>query len=63
MTVWRELVKMAKPQNTEIFGTSTGSNLTLAPVLRAKDEKLPLPGCHGALRTVGGPRPHRRGCA
>jgi epsilon-lactone hydrolase len=43
MAVWKEVVKIAKPQNIAIFGTSTGGNLTLAMVLRAKDEKLPLP--------------------
>jgi epsilon-lactone hydrolase len=43
MAVWKELVKMAKPQNMAIFGASTSGNLTLAMMLRAKDEKLPLP--------------------
>ena len=43
MAVWKEAVKMAKPQNMAIFGTSTGGAITLAMVLRAKDEKLPLP--------------------
>jgi epsilon-lactone hydrolase len=43
IAVWKELVKSVKPQNMAIFGTSTGGNLTLAMVLRAKDEKLPLP--------------------
>jgi epsilon-lactone hydrolase len=43
MAVWKELVKTVKPHNMAIFGTSTGGNLTLAMVLRAKDEKLPLP--------------------
>jgi acetyl esterase/lipase len=43
MAVWKELVKTEKPENTAIFGTSTGGNLTLAMVLRAKNEKLPLP--------------------
>jgi epsilon-lactone hydrolase len=43
VAVWKELVKTAKPQNMALFGTSTGGNLTLAMVLRAKDEKLPLP--------------------
>ena len=44
MAVWKEAVKMAKPKNMAIFGTSTGGAMTLAMVLRAKDEKLPLPG-------------------
>lgn len=43
MAVWKEAVKIAKPQNMAIFGTSTGGAMTLAMVLRAKDEKLPLP--------------------
>jgi acetyl esterase/lipase len=43
MAVWKELVKTTRPQNMAIFGTSTGGNLTLAMVLRARDEKLPLP--------------------
>jgi epsilon-lactone hydrolase len=43
LAVWKELVMTAKPHNMAIFGTSTGANLTLAMVLRAKDEKLPLP--------------------
>ncbi|MET0427470.1 MAG: alpha/beta hydrolase [Microvirga sp.] len=44
MAVWKEAVKMAKPQNIAIFGTSTGGAMTLAMVLRAKAEGLPLPG-------------------
>ena len=43
MAVWKELVTTAKPQNMAIFGTSTGGNLTLAMMLRAKDERLPVP--------------------
>ncbi|WP_342361623.1 alpha/beta hydrolase [Terrarubrum flagellatum] len=43
MAVWKEAIKLAKPQNMAIFGTSTGGAMTLAMVLRAKDEKLPLP--------------------
>ena len=44
MAVWKEAVKMAKPKNIAIFGTSTGGAMTLAMVLRAKAEHLPLPG-------------------
>jgi epsilon-lactone hydrolase len=44
MSVWREAVKMASPKNMAIFGSSAGGNLTLAMVLRAKMDKLPLPG-------------------
>jgi monoterpene epsilon-lactone hydrolase len=44
MTVWKAATKMAAPRNMAIFGSSAGGNLTLAMVLRAKQEKLPLPG-------------------
>ena len=44
MAVWKAATKMAKPKNMAIFGSSAGGNLTLAMVLRAKQEKLPLPG-------------------
>ncbi len=43
MAVWKEAVKIADPKNMAIFGTSTGGGMTLAMVLRAKDEHLPLP--------------------
>jgi acetyl esterase/lipase len=43
MAVWKEAVKMADPRNMAIFGTSTGGAMTLAMVLRAKAENLPLP--------------------
>ncbi len=43
MTVWKAAIKMTAPKNIAIFGTSAGGNLTLAMVLRAKQENLPLP--------------------
>ena len=43
MAVWKEAVKAADPRNMAIFGTSTGGAMTLAMVLRAKAENLPLP--------------------
>lgn len=43
MAVWKEVVKTADPRNTAIFGSSTGGGMTLAMVLRARDEHLPLP--------------------
>jgi len=43
MAVWKAAVKTAKPRNMAIFGTSTGGAMTLAMVLRARTEKLPLP--------------------
>jgi epsilon-lactone hydrolase len=43
MAVWREVVKMQNPRNMAIFGTSTGGGMTMAMILRAKQEGLPLP--------------------
>jgi len=44
MAVYRAVLKTTKPRNVGIFGTSTGGGMTLAMVLRAKQEHLPLPG-------------------
>jgi len=44
MAVWKDTVKRHDHRRIAIFGTSTGGAMTLAMVLRAKDEKLPLPG-------------------
>jgi acetyl esterase/lipase len=44
MAVWKELVKTNAPRNMAVFGTSTGGAMTLALVLRAKAEGVPLPG-------------------
>ena len=43
VAVWKGALKMADPKNMAIFGTSAGGALTLSMVLRAKQEKLPLP--------------------
>jgi len=43
MAVWKEVVKTTPAARTAIFGTSTGGAMTLAMVLRAKAEGLPLP--------------------
>jgi epsilon-lactone hydrolase len=43
MAVWKAALKMQKPRNMAIFGTSTGGGMTLAMILRAKHEHLPLP--------------------
>jgi epsilon-lactone hydrolase len=43
VAVYRELLKTVSPQNIAVFGTSTGGGLTMALVLRAKEEGLPLP--------------------
>jgi hypothetical protein len=40
VAAWKEAVKIAKLQNMAIFGTSTGGDLTLAMVLRVKDEGM-----------------------
>jgi epsilon-lactone hydrolase len=43
ITVWKAATRMAPPRNMAIFGSSAGGNLTLAMVLRARQEGLPLP--------------------
>jgi epsilon-lactone hydrolase len=43
MAVWKAALQMQKPENMAIFGTSTGGGMTLAMILRAKQEGLPLP--------------------
>jgi acetyl esterase/lipase len=43
MAVWKAALEMQKPANMAIFGTSTGGGMTLAMILRAKEEHLPLP--------------------
>src|SRR5882757_2228753 len=43
MAVWKAVLKSHEHRRLAIFGTSTGGAMTLAMVLRAKDEKLPLP--------------------
>ena len=44
MAVYRAVLKTTKPGNIGIFGTSTGGGMTLAMVLRARVEHLPMPG-------------------
>jgi epsilon-lactone hydrolase len=43
MAVYKEIVRTTDPKKIAIFGTSTGGGMTLAMVLRAKAEGLPLP--------------------
>ena len=43
ITAWKAATRMASPKSMAIFGSSAGGNLTLAMVLRAKQDKLPLP--------------------
>ena len=44
MTVYKAAVKMVKPRNVGVFGSSAGGALTLEMMLRAKQDKLPMPG-------------------
>jgi len=44
MAVYQEVVKTTDAKKVGIFGTSTGGGMTLAMVLRARKEGLPLPG-------------------
>jgi monoterpene epsilon-lactone hydrolase len=44
MTVYKELLTVLDPGCMAIFGTSSGGAMTLAAILRAKIEGLPLPG-------------------
>jgi monoterpene epsilon-lactone hydrolase len=44
MSVWKEVTRTNDPKKMAIFGTSTGGGMTLAMVLRARTEGLPLPG-------------------
>ncbi len=44
MAVYKEVVKTTDAKKVGIFGTSTGGGMTLAMVLRARKEGLPLPG-------------------
>src|ERR1044072_6561837 len=43
MAVWNEVVKTGDPRKMTILSTSTGADMTLAMVLRARKEGLPLP--------------------
>ena len=43
MAVYKEVIKTTDPKRMAIVGTSTGGGMTLAMILRAKTEGLPLP--------------------
>jgi epsilon-lactone hydrolase len=43
MAVWKEVLKTTDPKRIAVFGTSTGGGMTLALVLRAKQEGVALP--------------------
>ncbi len=44
IAAYKDLLKKYDSKKIAVLGTSTGGGITLAMVLRAKDEKLPLPG-------------------
>ena len=44
IAVWKGVQTMAPPQNMAFFGSSAGGGLTLSMVLKAKQDRLPLPG-------------------
>jgi acetyl esterase/lipase len=44
VAVYREMLKTTKATNIGIFGASAGGSLTLTTLLRAKAERLPMPG-------------------
>jgi epsilon-lactone hydrolase len=43
ITVWQALIRTNNPKKMAILGASAGGGLTLATVLRAKSDGLPLP--------------------
>ena len=44
IAVYKELIKTVPPRNIGVFGTSTGGGITMALMLRARQEGVPLPG-------------------
>ncbi len=44
MTVYKAALKTAKPSNVAVFGSSAGGALVLEMMLRAKQDRLPMPG-------------------
>ncbi|MET8052648.1 alpha/beta hydrolase [Streptosporangium sp. NPDC005286] len=44
LTVYRRLLQEHRPEEIVVGGVSAGANLTVALLLRARDEGLPLPG-------------------
>jgi acetyl esterase/lipase len=44
LAVWKEVTKSRDTRKVGLFGTSTGGGMTLALVLKMKEQKLPLPG-------------------
>jgi epsilon-lactone hydrolase len=48
ITVWKTVLQTNQPKNMAVFGTSAGGGMTLALMLRAKQEGLPLPAAISA---------------
>ncbi len=44
ITVWKEVIKTQKPEETAIMGSSAGGNLSLTSVLSMREQGLPVPG-------------------
>ena len=49
LSVYRELLKEYSPDNIAIIGSSAGGGLALAAVLKARNERLPMPAALGLL--------------
>lgn len=47
VAVWKEALKTRKSSQMAMFGTSAGAALTLATMLRVRDQGIPLPGAIG----------------
>jgi len=47
MAVYKALIAKTNPRDVAVFGTSTGGGMTLALMLRAKAEHVPLPAAMG----------------
>jgi acetyl esterase/lipase len=48
VAVWGKLARTVNPANLAVFGSSSGGNLSLALIERAKQEGLPLPAAIAA---------------
>ena len=48
LAVWKAMLQSNRPENLAVFGTSAGGGMTLALMLRAKQEALPLPAAMAA---------------
>ena len=53
VAVYKELLKIYKPRNMALFGTSAGAALTGEIAVEMRKEKLPLPGALGVFSGLG----------